>query len=85
MSNNFRINIPRPIPGTGENEKIIAFIEPLRNELKVKVSGAYHYNLTQYERGDEPALAPGFRYEFTFIDQMDATAFKLNFGGEEVV
>ncbi len=80
----FKINIPRPYPDTGENEKYIAFIEPLRKDGRVFVSGAYYANLAQFAVGGQPSMSPGFRYEFVFPDKQDATAFKLIFGGEEV-
>lgn len=84
MTGYFRINIPRPYPGTHDNQLLISFIEPLRVQGRVIVSLAYMFNLEQYNIGREPSLSPGYRYEFTFPDSVDATAFKLKFGGEEV-
>jgi len=81
---NFRINIPRPYPGTDENARQIAFIEPLREKDRILVNRAYWFNLDQFEAGQESSLSPGFRYEFVFPELEDATAFKLAFGGEEV-
>jgi len=85
MTEQIRINIPRPYPGTDENEKQIAFIEPLREDKRVMVTNVYFYNLDQFARGEQSSLSPGFRYEFTFLNREDATAFKLTFGGEEVL
>ncbi len=79
----YRINIPRPYPGTGENEKQISFIEPLRKKQQVFVSGAYYFNLDAYIAGQQPSLSPGFKYVFEFVNLEDVTAFKLKFGGNE--
>lgn len=84
MTDGIRINIPRPYPGTDENAKQITFIEPLREHGRAFVTAAYYYNLDQHEAGKEPSLSPGFRYEFVFPNDEDATAFKIIFGGEEV-
>ena len=84
MSDGFKINIPRPYPGTDENAKQIAFIEPLREQGRIFVNKAYRFNLDQFKAGQECSLSPGFRYEFVFPEEQDATAFKLVFGGEEV-
>lgn len=85
MNGRFRINIPRPYPGTDENAKQIAFIEPLREQGRALVTNAYWSNLNQFNDGRESSLSPGFRYEFVFLHKEDATAFKLTFGGEEVI
>ncbi len=84
MTDEFRINIPRPYPGTDENAKQIAFIEPLREKERILVNRAYLFNLDQFETGQECSLSPGFKYEFVFTNKEDATAFKLTFGGDEV-
>lgn len=72
----FEINIPRPHPGTNENETIIKYIEPLREAGLVAVSSAYWYNLDQYERGEECSLSPGFKYMFWFKTEPDMIKFK---------
>lgn len=84
MKDGFIINIPRPVPETDENERLISFVEPLRKAERIKVSSAYFFNLKQFEKNGECSWSPGFRYEFFFPVEEDATAFKLAFGGEEV-
>ena len=85
MTERYRVNIPRPYPGTDENERQIAFIEPLRKDGRMSVNSAYLFNLDRYYKGEPPNRSPGFRYMFEFLHREDATAFKLKFGGEEVV
>ena len=76
------INIPRPYPETGENEKIITYIEPLREAGEVEVSSAYWFNLRQFDAGRECSLSPGFKYMFWFKDQDKANEFGKLFGAE---
>ena len=85
MRDRFIINIPRPYPGTDQNARQIAFIEPLRQQNRIQVSDAYRYNLRQFNAGEECSLSPGYRYEFAFFHKEDAAAFKLAFGEEEVI
>lgn len=84
MTDFILINIERPMPGTDENERQIAFIEPLRQAGRVQVPVAYRINLDNYYSGLSCTWSPGFRYEFGFYVLEDATAFKLIFGGVEV-
>lgn len=79
------INIDRPVPETDENERQIAFIEPLRKDNRIQVPVAYRMNLDSFYDGKPCTWSPGFRYEFGFYNLEDATAFKLKFGGVEVV
>jgi hypothetical protein len=79
----FVVNIPRPYPGTDENEHIIKYIEPLRESQLVLVSEAYHFNLEQYEQGKECTLSPGFKYMFWFKTEQDLDRFKKSVGVAE--
>ena len=79
----FEINIPRPYPGTNENETIIKYIEPLREAELVAVSSAYWFNLDQYKKGEECSLSPGFKYMFWFKTEQERDTFKKHFGVEE--
>lgn len=85
MTDFFVINIARPRPNTDENERQIAFIEPLRKANRIQVPVAYRMNLDSFYEGKSCTWSPGFRYEFGFYVLEDATAFRLIFGGEEVV
>jgi len=76
----FVVNIPRPYPGTDENERIIKYIEPLRESKLVLVSGAYGFNLGQYEKGEECSLSPGFKYMFWFRTEQELDGFAKHFG-----
>jgi hypothetical protein len=83
MTYPFVINIPRPYPGTGENERIIKYIEPLREAGLVEVSSAYAFNLDQYKQGEECSLSPGFKYMFWFKTKQELNKFTEHFGVEE--
>lgn len=76
----FPVNIPRPYPGTGDNEKIIAHVEPLRKAEEVMVSSAYWFNLNQFNDGKEPSLSPGFKYMFWFKNEDAALEFAAHYG-----
>lgn len=78
----FIVNIPRPYPETGENEKIITYIEPAREAGEVLVSSAYSFNLDQFKAGKECSCSPGFKYMFWFKDKDKADEFGKLFGAE---
>jgi len=78
---NFIVNIPRPYPGTDENKRIIAYIEPLREKKNVMVSDAYLFNLNQFKADQEPSLSVGFKYMFWFTNEENAYEFSKMFNG----
>lgn len=79
------VNIPSPHPTHGiKNEDVINYIEPLKMQEKVQVSGAYSMNLNQHLSGQPPIVRPGYKYYFWFEDADEAEEFRAKFDGEIV-
>ena len=72
----YRVNIDRPSPYIeDQNKRLCEYIEPLREQNKVMVNGAYSFNLEQHRQGKACVLSQGGKYMFWFTDRSDAEQF----------